>query len=594
MNYSTAFLLKRILLQARPYRLHLTGIFLLNLLATPIALLKPLALKILIDSAFGHHPLPGFIAFLLPSGFEGSFRNTVLLSAALVILIALVQNLYGLAVWLLSSYTGERMVLRLRTQLFNHTQRLSLAYHDHKGTSDSLYRIQYDATALRTFLISNFSALVSACITLLAMVLVLFYINPRFALIALCVAPPLVGLMRLSTARLRKGWKQVKEEESKAMSVVNEVLGALRLVKAFGQESGEAERFSHQAQAAVNGQVRLAWLGATFDFCVGLVFAIGTALFMYFGATYVQSGAMTLGELTLVIAYLAQIYAPLEKISKNVNDIQSSLTSLDRIFFLLDKEREVKEAPNSTALARTAGGILFDQVAFSYENARPILKNVSFRIQPGDRVGIMGSTGAGKSTLINLLCRFYDVSSGGIYVDNRDIRDYKLEDYRNQFAMVLQEPVLFSHSIAENIAYGRPGASKKEIIEAAKLANAHDFISQSRQGYDTLVGQRGMQLSGGERQRISIARAFIKDAPILILDEPTSSLDIRTENQIMEAMERLMQGRTTFLITHRLDTLATCNVILHLEGGRLVDLITNKNLAVFERKKKEFAEGGIR
>jgi len=590
MKYSTFHLIKRILVEARPFWINITGIFLLHLLATPIALMKPIALKILIDNGFGVQPLPVYITFFFSKSYEFSFNSIVIISAALVIIVALINNFYGLVLWLFSASTGEKMVLNLRTHLFNHTQRLSLAYHDRKGASDSLYRIQYDAVAIKTFLINNCSSLVSAFTTLIAMSIVMFYINWHFALVALCVMPPLGILMRMATKRLRIGWKRVKENESKAMSVVNEVFSSLRIVKAFGQEEREGENFNNRAQEAVRGQVKIALTGAVFDFFVGLIFAIGTALFIFFGAGFVRSGEITLGELTLVLAYLTQIYSPLEKISKNINDIQSSLTSLDRIFSVFDNEKEVEEADHPIRISRVKGSVKFEDVSFCYENGRSILKNISFEINPGDRVGIMGSTGAGKSTLINLLCRFYDPTSGKIFVDGIDIKEYKLSDYRNQFGIVLQDPILFSNSIQENIAYGQPDSGKNSIIEAARSANAHDFICKTKDGYDTLVGQRGMQLSGGERQRISIARAFIKDAPILIMDEPTSSLDIRTEGQIMDAMENLMVGRTTFLITHRLDTLNSCNIILHLENGQLVDVIANTNAEIFESKKKKFIE----
>jgi ATP-binding cassette subfamily B protein len=254
-------------------------------------------------------------------------------------------------------------------------------------------------------------------------------------------------------------------------------------------------------------------------------------------------------------------------------------------FPVLDEEKEVKENPNAVHLPAVKGSFQFDHVSFSYQKDRPTLKNISFEIRPGDRVGIMGSTGAGKSTLISLLNRFYDPTDGVIKIDGVDIKNYKLTDYRRQFSIVLQEPVLFSTTIAENIRYGRPEANEKQLIQAAKAAHAHDFIIKSKDGYETMVGERGMQLSGGERQRISLARAFIKNAPVLILDEPTSSLDIKTEALIMDAMERLMEGKTTFMITHRLDTLSTCNVILHLEHGEIVEVVRDHDVNYFANKK---------
>lgn len=585
MKYSAFQLIKRMLVHSRQYWLHISGLFLLGLLATPIALLKPFAIKLLIDSGFGSQPVPGFIRIFFPGNFEFSFTTIIIIATVLVILIALIDNLFTALSWVWETYTGEKLVLNFRTLLFNHTQRLSLAYHDKKGTSDSLYRIQWDTMCIRSFLVEQLTPLITSFITLISMIVVMFLINWSFAVIALCIIPPLFFLTRLSSRLLRKDWYKVKDAESGAMSVLHEVLSSLRVVKAFGQEVNEGERFLDRSNIAVKGQMKMARVGATFSFLVGMVIAIGTALFIYIGASYVHNGKMTLGELTLVLAYLTQVFGPLQSISKNLNEVQSSLVSIDRVFSVLDEEKEVKEDPHALHLSHVKGSFEFKQVSFSYEKERPTLQEISFQIMPGDRVGIMGSTGAGKSTLISLLNRFYDPSTGSVCVDGTDIRAYKLADYRSQFSIVLQEPVLFSTTIAENIRYGRADATEKEIIEAAKAANAFNFIIQSKDGFDTLVGERGMQLSGGERQRISIARAFIKNAPVLILDEPTSSLDVKTEAQIMESMELLMKGRTTFMITHRLDTLNTCNVILHIEKGKLVELVRDHDSNFMAKKK---------
>ena len=490
--------------------------------------------------------------------------------------------------WLLSTSTGEKIVLNFRTLLFNHIQRLSLAYHDTRGASDSIYRIQWDTMSIRSLLLVQVPPLISSFITLLSMIGVMFFINWQFAAISLCIIPPLFFLSRASNRRLIKDWYKVKDAESDAMSVIHEVLSSLRIVKSFGQEENENDRFINRSNEAVKGQIKLAKTAAGFSFIVGMLLAGGTALFIYLGAGFVQSGKMTLGELTLIIAYVSQIFGPLQSIVKNLNDIQSSIAGLSRVFSVLDEEKEVKENPFAIHLSQAKGSFEFQNISFSYHKEKDALKNISFKIKQGDRVGIMGSTGAGKSTLISLLMRFYDPTEGTILIDGTDIKKYKLNDYRRQFSIVLQDPVLFSTTIGENIRYGRPEATDKEIIEAAIAANAHTFITNSKDGYSTMAGERGMQLSGGERQRISLARAFIKNAPVLILDEPTSALDIKTEALIMEAMERLMENRTTFMITHRLDTLNSCNLILHLENGKLTEVVRDHDVDFLSKKKATF------
>lgn len=585
MKHTISHILKRLLTSARAFWPHITAIFLLNLLLAPLALLAPVPLKIVVDSAFGTHPLPGFVQVFLPTSFENSFGNILLLAVALVLITAFLHQLHGIINWVLKAYTGEKLVLTFRSILFHHVQRLSLLYHDTKGSADALYRIQYDSSEIRNLLVNGLTPIVSAVFTLAAMFYVMFAINWQFALIALAIVPPLVILTRISSARLRGHWEKVKEYESSAMSVMQEVLTSLRVVKAFGQEEREKNRFVERSEKAVKGQMAVAWTGAGFYSLVGMLMAVGTASFLYFGAIYVKAGTITVGELIIVMAYLAQIFGPLEAISESINGIQSSLASTERIFALLDKEPDVTERPHAIPVARANGAVTFEQVTFSYRpNLTAALRDISFSVKPGQRVGILGTTGSGKSTLINLLTRLYDPKSGRILLDGTDIRDYKLADYRSLFGIVLQEPVLFSTSIAENIAYGRPNAGMKEIIAAAKAANAHDFIASCKDGYKTLVGERGMQLSGGERQRISLARAFIKDAPLLILDEPTSSVDVGTEANIMEAMGRLMEGRTTFLITHRLDTLGNCDLLIHLEKGKLVEIMDEHEPELLEEK----------
>jgi ATP-binding cassette subfamily B protein len=341
-------------------------------------------------------------------------------------------------------------------------------------------------------------------------------------------------------------------------------------VKAFGREDYEQDRYLRRSTEGIRAKMDLALVEGTYGLLVGLTTAVGTAAVLWIGVRHVQMGWLTVGDLLLVISYLGQLYEPLKTIGKKAAGLQRQLTSAERAFSVLDESSDVMERPDAHSLDRASGAIAFRSVCFEYEEGKPVLQGISFEVPTGARVGIAGRTGAGKTTLINLLTRFYDPTGGQILLDGLDLRDYKLADLRNQFALVLQEPVLFASSIAENIAYARPGAGQEEIEKAAKLANAHEFIAAFPNGYETLVGERGMLLSGGERQRISLARAFLKDAPILLLDEPTSSVDVKTEAVIMEAMERLMRGRTTFIIAHRLSTLDNCDVRLDLDAGQVL------------------------
>jgi ATP-binding cassette, subfamily B, bacterial len=581
-SYTDVTLYRRLLRQTRPYWPHIGGIFLLALLSSPLALLTPLPLKIAVDSVVGSHPLPGFLGALLPSAVTRSDVAVLTLAAGLLVIIALLSQLQELASLLLRTYTGEKLVLDFRAQLFRHLQRLSLLYADLKGTSDSMYRIQYDAPAIQFIVIDGVIPFITAGITIAGMIYVTAQIDWQLALVALGVSPVLFQLTQAYRRRLRKRSREVKKLESSALSVVQEVLAAIHVVKAFGQEDREQERFTRRSSEGMRARIHLAFVEGEFGLVVGLITAIGTSAVLFVGIRHVQSGLLTLGELLLVMGYLSQLYAPLKTMSRKAASLQSHLVGAERAFSLLDEAPDVTERPKAHPLARAAGAVAFRNVSFAYERDHLVLSDISFEILAGTRVGIAGTTGAGKTTLMSLLIRFYDPTAGQILLDGVDLRDYKLADLRNQFAIVLQEPILFSTSIAENIAYARPGASDRDIIAAAQAAGAHEFIARLPQGYETLVGERGMRLSGGERQRIALARAFLKDAPILILDEPTSSVDLRTEAAIMEAMERLMHGRTTFMIAHRLTTLTNCDVLLKIENGRFCEVTSDVSATVRE------------
>jgi ATP-binding cassette subfamily B protein len=401
-------------------------------------------------------------------------------------------------------------------------------------------------------------------------------LDRQLAIVALSISPVLFWLARSFRGRLRQRWKDVRKLESSANSVVQEVLSSIRVVKAFGREEHEEARFFGRATHRKRELLRVSFLQDGFDLLVGMTIALGTAATLYIGVTHVRAGLLSLGDLMLVTAYVSQLYDPLKAVSKKMADLQGALASAERAFALLDEAPEVTEHPNARALGRARGEIRFEDVSFSYDGQHPVLQGVSLDVPAGTRAGIQGKTGAGKSTMMSLLTRFYDVSGGRILLDGVDIREYKLADFRDQFGIVLQDAVLFSSSIAENIAYGRAGTAdaqsttEEQIVGAARLANAHDFISALPHGYDTLVGERGMRLSGGERQRIALARAFLRDAPVLILDEPTSALDVGTEATILDALERLMRGRTTFVIAHRLGTLDHCDMQLEIRDGTLI------------------------
>lgn len=557
-------LLRRIFAETTGYRWHIAGIAALGLLGTPLALLGPVPLKIAVDSVVGSAQPPAFVTAILPESAESSTSAVLAVAAILVVVIALLSAIQSTAKYVLETYTGERITLRFRARLLEHAQRLSFAFHDRRGTADSIYRIQWDAPAAQYVPIFVVLPLVFAIVTLVAMVLVIFRIDTELALIAVAISPVLYVATHAYSVRMRPSYTTAKELESSALAVVQEVLTSVRVVAAFGRESHERERFRTKSSRHVRARVRLAAAEMGFSGALTLTTAIGTAAVLYIGVRRVLSDEITLGALLVVLGYLTLLYGPLTTISSSIASLQGYLASAERVFDLLDERPGVVERPDAISLTRANGEVRFHDVTFGYEPGIPILKHVSFVVPPGVKVGILGRTGSGKTTLVSLLSRFYDPVEGAVLLDGLDLRDYRIADLRNQFSIVLQDPVLFSTSIGQNIGYARPDASDEDIRRAARAADADAFIDRMPDGFDTVVGERGMRLSGGERQRISLARAFLKDAPILILDEPTSSVDSATEAAIMEAMERLMKGRTTFMIAHRLSTLEACDLLLEV------------------------------
>jgi ATP-binding cassette, subfamily B, bacterial len=575
----------------RAWRGWLVLVLVLDLMAVPLALLTPLPLKVAVDNAIGGQPLPEW-ATTGPMGalvnVAGPGAAALVLAVVLVVALALVSQLQRNSSWLLQSWVGERIVLAFRAELFQRVQRLSMTYHDRRGIADSLYRIQYDATSVQWLAVYGVAPLLTALGTLVGITWVMYAMDSSLALLALAVMPALVLLTVFFGRRVRERWHEQKERESTVAAVLQESLSALRVVKAFGQEEREAERFRDRARRELSANLAVVRVQIVFYTLTAMVLAVGSAVALWIGTRHVQDGQLTIGQLTMVMAYLVQLYAPLEHLTQKVSELQGSFAGLDRAFALLDETVDVDDRPSARPLERARGEFEMRNAAYAYPGGARVFAGVNVRVPAGTRVGIVGRTGAGKTTLMNLLVRFQDPTAGALLLDGVDLRDWRLADLRRQFAIVLQEPLLFSSSVAENIAYGRPEATQEEIEAAARAANAHEFISAMPQGYATPVGERGMMLSGGQRQRIAIARAFLKDAPVLILDEPTSAVDPKTEALIIEAMERLMAGRTTFIVAHRLATLAHCDVVYAVQDGLLLPadaktaepLLSNAGLAL--------------
>ena len=550
----------------RPYLWPLVVLLIVSLLAVPMTLIFPLPIKLLVDSVLGSQPLPGYLTIFV--GSQVSKTLALWLAISMLMATAVLTYLQNLVnVWY-SNKVGNRMTLDVRARLFRQMQRLSVAYHDTMGAADSAYRTLNDAPMLRSFGIDSLIPLTTSILTLGAMILVMVFLDWELALIALLVSPLMFLLTFVFRPRIRAGWRKFRASESAAMAVAQESLGASRLVKSYGQEERKNKELVSHYDASLSASLKVQVDSAVYSLLVGVLTAAGLAAVLYIGIGHVP-GILTLGSLLVVNYYVTQLYSPLRNVGQSILDIQMSLTGVERYRAVLDEKPDVPESPNALPLARATGKIAFRNVSFEYTKDHPVLHDITFELPSGNRLGVVGPTGSGKTTLSTLLLRLFDPTEGVITLDDLDLKDYKLADLRNQYAVVHQETVLFSTSVAENIRFAKPNATMDEVIAAATAAKAQDFITNLPNGYDTLVGERGMKLSGGERQRISLARAFLKNAPILILDEPTSSLDVHTESAILDTIQELMKGRTTMMIAHRPSTLRDCNMILVLEDGRV-------------------------
>jgi ATP-binding cassette, subfamily B, bacterial len=551
------------------------GSVLATVLAVGVGLLMPWPMKILVDSVLGNEPLPGFVRSFgqwLPDK-----PTMLLLTVGAGLALALLSGLLNVLTTYLNTKIEFAMTLDFRSDLFQQAQRLSMAFHDQRRSGMVIYIINSMAGSA-TSLVMTILPLGQNVLTLIGMFWISFRLNPNLAVLSLSVVPFLYYSVGYYTTHIRQRLVAVKGMEGETLSIIHEAMSMLRVIVAFGREDHEHARFRDLGQRALDARVNITLRQTIFSLAVNTTTALGTAMVLGYGALLALRSQLTVGELLVVVTYIASVYKPLEEISGTVGALQDQLVNLEIAFDLLNKEPDIRDAPAAVAIERTRGRVRFDCVSFHYQDRADTLKDICLEVAPGQATAIVGATGAGKSTLVSLLPRFYDPVGGRILLDGVDIKTLTLRSLRQQISIVLQEPLLFSSSVSENIRYGRLDATTAEIVDAAKAANAHDFIMTLPHGYETSLGERGAQLSGGERQRVAVARAFLKNAPILILDEPTSSIDSKTEAVILDALEQLMRGRTTFLVAHRLSTLRNVDQIVVLDRGRIVERGTHEEL----------------
>jgi ABC-type multidrug transport system fused ATPase/permease subunit len=566
----------RVLQYLKPYW-RMAGISIgLTVLSAAMALLAPWPLKIVVDHVLEKHPLPAGLGSLLGPLADNRIQLLVIVVIG-GLLIALLTNVLHVLHNYVNTKIEQYITLDFRSHLFLHTQRMSLAFHDRRRSGMLIYLINNQGDAPAGLLMA-IPMLVESALTLVGMLWISLTMDWVLALVAVSVVPFLYYSVGYYATHIQPRLRRVMNLECEALSVIHESLSMMRVIVAFGREQHEFGRFREQTSNAIAARVNVTVRQTIFSLVVNMITAIGSTFVLGLGAYHVIEGRLTLGQMLVVIAYIAAVYKPLETISYTIGSLQDKFVNLNITFELLDTPPDIQDAPRAKMIRRATGHIAYEGVNFSYSGRSDTLKDIAFEAHPGQVIGIVGPTGAGKSTLVSLLPRFYEPQQGRILLDGTDIRELTLKSLREQVSVVLQEPLLFSGTIAENIHYGRLDATAEEVIQAAKAANAHDFVMRLPDQYDTVIGERGAQLSGGERQRISVARAFLKNAPILILDEPTSSVDSKTEAVILEALNRLMIGRTTFLIAHRLSTLHNADQILVINHGQLVESGTQAQL----------------
>src|SRR5438067_263299 len=535
------------------------GLF-LSLCGIALNLLKPWPFKIIVDDFLRAAPAA-----------RGDWRTLVpLLCLALVV----IQFAWGIINWItnyLLVKIGLQALLKLRTDLYAYLQSLSLKYHDARRSADSSFRVAYDSQSIQTIYNKGFTNIFTSGITLLGTFVIMLRLDWQLTLLSLVIIPFLIGTIYFFANRIRRESTSIQEHESAVLTQAQEGLSAIRMVHAFGREEFEVSQFHQQARGSLQANLRLNATNVKSALIISTLVVMATAGMYYLGTMHVLRGTLSLGSLLVFTAYLLMLYQPLESLTYTAWAMEGATAGARRCFEILDRQDDVVDSPNALAIEKTSGAISFQSVSFGYESDREILSYVNLEIAPNQIIALVGSTGAGKSTLMSLVPRFYDPIKGLITLDGRDLREITKRTLRTQVAIVLQDTLLFSTTVRENIAYGRPEATEEEIVNAARRAQADDFIRELANGYTSVVGERGGHLSVGQRQRIGIARAFLKNAPILLLDEPTSALDPTTESAIMETIKELMHGRTTLIATHRLATIHSLDQIIVLEHGRIVE-----------------------
>ena len=562
----------------RPYMKGLVIVLIAMLVETAMSLASPWPLKVVIDSVLGSHPLPEWLRGLKDISVGDSKAGLALLAGIGVVLIAVVG---AIATYINNYYTesvGQWVAHDLRIRIYDHLHRMSLSYFDKQQTGTMLSTITSDVATVQNFASSNTLDLLVDVLTIAGVLGVMFCLNWDFALIVVVVTPLLLIFVSRFKKAVKKATHQVRLHQADIVNVVQQGLESVRVVKAFGRESLEDSRLDEVSHATVAAALNARRVKSLLSPIVSVVVALCTAVVLWRGSVLILEDAMTVGVLTVFLAYLSKFFKPVQDLAKNTNAIAQATVSLERIKRILDTDDVIKNRPDARTLETPTGAISFQHVAFGYHPDAPVLKDVTFVVEAGQKLGVVGTTGGGKSTVVCLIPRFYDVDAGHVLIDGVDVRQYTKESLRSQVGFVLQDTVLFHGTIKSNIAYGRAGASDAQIVEAAKLANAHEFISAMPQGYDSLVGERGLTLSGGQRQRIGIARAIIRNCPILILDEPTAALDTESERLVMEGLSELMRSRTVITIAHRLSTIRDADKIIVVDGGIVAEQGTHVEL----------------